>query len=93
MDKDLKAKWLAALRSGKYRQARERLCTADGAMCCLGVLCHIQGADVILLPQEQVPHGTRYAAGIGLTAMQRLASMNDSGKSFPEIADYIQQYF
>jgi hypothetical protein len=43
VDKELKAKWLSALRSGEYKQGRQRLRTHDGAMCCLGVLCEISG--------------------------------------------------
>ena len=33
-------KWIAALRSGKYRQTRGRLNDADG-FCCLGVACDV----------------------------------------------------
>lgn len=33
--------WVAALRSGKYKQGKERLRTEDGGMCCLGVLCDL----------------------------------------------------
>jgi hypothetical protein len=40
MDKDLKAKWIAALRSGKYEQGREYL-RKDDSYCCLGVLCDL----------------------------------------------------
>lgn len=43
MDPELKAKWIKALRSGEYQQAREALrsvTTGDTvAYCCLGVLC------------------------------------------------------
>lgn len=37
MDKELKAKWVAALRSGEYKQTTETLRDGDG-FCCLGVL-------------------------------------------------------
>jgi hypothetical protein len=40
MDKKLKAKWVKALESGKYRRARGQLKT-DSGYCCLGVLCAI----------------------------------------------------
>lgn len=42
MDKDLKVKWLKALRSGKYKQAKFSLHSKhhDG-YCCLGVLCEV----------------------------------------------------
>lgn len=43
MTKTLKTKWLAALRSGKYKQGRCAL-KEDGKFCCLGVLNDIAGA-------------------------------------------------
>lgn len=42
MDKDVKAKWLEALRSGKYEQGAGYLEKA-GCNCCLGVLARVQG--------------------------------------------------
>jgi hypothetical protein len=42
MDPELKAKWVAALRSGQFQQAREALRSRhehEVAYCCLGVLC------------------------------------------------------
>ena len=42
MNPELKAKWLAALRSGEYKQAKSVLNTGD-SFCCLGVLCDISG--------------------------------------------------
>lgn len=41
MDKKLKAKWIKALESKKYKKGVNRLCTQDGMWCCLGVLCDI----------------------------------------------------
>lgn len=48
MDKKLKKAWIAALRSGKYKQATGTLeaTTESGRIkgnCCLGVLCRISG--------------------------------------------------
>lgn len=40
MDEELKEKWIAALRSGKYEQGKEKL-HCDGKFCCLGVLADI----------------------------------------------------
>jgi hypothetical protein len=43
MPKAMKEKWVAALRSGEYRQATGAL-TKDGGFCCLGVLqCVVDG--------------------------------------------------
>lgn len=41
MDKKLKAKWVKALRSGKYKQGKGVLRTADNKFCCLGVLVDV----------------------------------------------------
>ncbi|MDM0024118.1 hypothetical protein [Variovorax saccharolyticus] len=43
MNKEVKAKWVAALRSGKYEQAHGELRGDENAFCCLGVLCEISG--------------------------------------------------
>ena len=42
MNKQIKARWVRALRSGKYKQGKEAL-HQDGQYCCLGVLCDISG--------------------------------------------------
>ena len=41
MNPDVKTKWVAALRSGKYKQVKETLKKRNGGMCCLGVLCEL----------------------------------------------------
>lgn len=40
MNPEVKAQWVAALRSGQYRQAKESL-RKNGNHCCLGVLCDL----------------------------------------------------
>ncbi len=99
---NLKEKWVKALRSGKYSQTTGKLRKPDG-FCCLGVLCDISGkgewedrtdyfsfrgygAHVSNLTPIEL------AAEIGLTSYKEdeLTSMNDRGKSFDEIADWIE---
>ena len=41
MDQEIKAKWLAALRSGEYKQGSGGLRNKNDGFCCLGVLCDI----------------------------------------------------
>jgi hypothetical protein len=41
LPKEIKEKWLTALRSGKYIKTTGKLCQND-KYCCLGVLCDIQ---------------------------------------------------
>lgn len=65
MNKDVKAQWVAALRSGKYGQARETL--RDGnSFCCLGVLCDLseggrwQGIDDLVYSDPTGRNGIKY---------------------------------
>jgi hypothetical protein len=47
MDKKLKAKWVKALRSGKYAQGQTVMFNDNtGAYCCLGVLCEVSGIEM-----------------------------------------------
>ena len=50
MDPQIRARWVAALRSGKYEQGREFLRTEDDRFCCLGVLCELAVADGVIPP-------------------------------------------
>lgn len=45
MNKDPKAKWLAALRSGEYKQVKGVLKSPDGCFCCLGVLTDVYAQE------------------------------------------------
>jgi hypothetical protein len=108
MPKEFGDKWLAALRSGKYKQGRDLLhnLTTDG-YCCLGVL----QMEVCGSVEESAPG--KPAAVPTMEWLQKnniqfyhfhyneprinpdllsssAAAMNDSGKSFYEIADEIE---
>jgi hypothetical protein len=41
MNVEMKQKWVAALRSGNYKQGEGRLRDSRNCYCCLGVLCDI----------------------------------------------------
>lgn len=92
LTKEQKATWVAALRSGDYEQCRGELKNREGAYCCLGV-----AHEVLVGPIE---YGSiAYAAleplvGRSLTREDpagALVYLNDSqGKSFAEIADYVE---
>lgn len=45
MNPELKARWLDALRSGKFKQTRSALAD-NGGHCCLGVLCEIAASEM-----------------------------------------------
>lgn len=90
-----KRKWVRALRSNKYAQGtgqlRER---ALDEYCCLGVACDLVGARThingiplgysssrLLPPELRINHETA----------EHLSNMNDSGKSFAQIANWIEK--
>jgi hypothetical protein len=106
MDKELKEKWVAALRSGDYPQTNGELKNCEG-FCCLGVL-----VDVALGKEAWDNYSSLLYCGneellnedlgedLGITfGMQKtLAGMNDGEgdcsqrSTFAEIADYIEEY-
>lgn len=45
MKRSIARKWAQALESGEYKQATGQLRKADGAMCCLGVLCNLHAQE------------------------------------------------
>jgi hypothetical protein len=89
MDAELKAKWIAALRSGEYPQGRMSLRDGANRHCCLGVLCAVAGRD---LDPAYIDDNYDFAeTALSKPAADDLIAMNDDGKSFAEIADYIEQ--
>jgi hypothetical protein len=103
MKKQLRDEWVKALRSGKYEQTTETL-EADGAYCCLGVLCIVAG---LWIPEDENDldddsgsypelRALRDRCGLGdghaATSLQTiLIKMNDAELlCFDEIADWIE---
>ena len=95
--------WVEALRSGKYRQGKKVLRTANGEMCCLGVLADIAGCkwkrhdNGWLADGEDNSAPSRAMAFVGLIGSEGeteygdpLSYLNDSGAPFSEIADIIE---
>ena len=96
MTPEFKAKWVAALRSGKYQQGRDALRTGD-MFCCLGVACDLIDPDAWERDngygawQELNTDGMDLPF-IGNADAETLSGMNDSGYTFEEIADYIEAH-
>ena len=99
----VKAAWLTALRSGSYIQGRGFLREGD-TFCCLGVLCDLgdksaeswapDGFEAVFTFYEKsqyLPRCVRSAARVSEVVSKRLAEMNDRGKDFDEIADWIEE--
>ncbi len=92
MDPELKAKWIAALRSGEYEQTTGQLHSGIG-YCCLGVLHHVitgsvpdagWGGRLCSMPEEIEP--LRNAGHI-----RTLTNLNDEALlTFPQLADWIE---
>lgn len=106
MEPALKAKWVAALRSGMYQQGRLRLRSLDDKYCCMGVLCEVAG-----IPGEcgrgVYVYGTgehaseailtdRLAKSVGLSTRQvsTLCGLNDGvvfpPQTFSQIAEWVE---
>jgi hypothetical protein len=84
MTPEVKAQWLADLRSGAYKQWRSSLYHED-AFCCLGVLSHRQG--LLDEPTGRYPDKFLHAQ-----TQAQLIKMNDEQcLSFPQIADWIEE--
>jgi len=83
--------WINALRSGEYKQGFGTL-YADGCFCCLGVGANVKGASAEQLKGWcYMPGDTQFQVDLNAEELIGLANMNDTGLTFPEIADYIEQ--
>lgn len=97
MKKEFKAKWIAALRSGEYKQTKGHLHDENG-YCCLGVLCEVtQPEDWNGFHFDGYPNGEEFREFFGLNPREEtvLIHMNDGfeqpQKPFSAIADWIEE--
>jgi hypothetical protein len=89
--------WVAALRSGDYKQGDKVLCNSRGnAFCCLGVLGRLAGMPKARLKGQP---WTKAIADLydtllpddGGEPLQTFATMNDQGYPFSDIAAEIER--
>lgn len=89
----IKDKWVAALRSGEYKQGQNKLVNADGSFCCLGVLCElahkegiVNNKEVIVDEETPLNPGTYYDKAWAYLplSVQDWAGMRSSAGSFFE---------
>ncbi len=110
MKQQIAEKWIAALRSGEYKQTRGNLRQGD-SFCCLGVLCNIHAQEHPEIAAKETnprqylgefkstPAAVREWSGLhgGFGFIYKLnntlATLNDNGKGFVEIADIIEKYW
>ncbi len=103
MDKEIKTKWVEALRSGDYEQGIGYLCR-DGKYCCLGVLAHINGdletsdgrcgvfGNTVYFYEGYLPLTLLRKYGLVPSEAEILIKMNDiGGNQFDTIAVYIEE--
>lgn len=104
MNKEIKQKWLEALKSGKYEQGSGLLRDLNNRFCCLGVLC-----DVLQEPATKcddsylydssaayLPDTVALRAGIpsffsNVRVQEELAAINDTSNSFDPVIEYIEK--
>ncbi len=107
MHAELKQRWVEALRSGEFVQGRMHLLAHSAPdktprYCCLGVLCHLAGEELIQLGGEWVPASLEHRNGVtlqpgsfGLSGeqLEALTGMNDGlpgpSRNFTQIAGWI----
>lgn len=82
MKKEIADKWVAALRSGEYQQAKEWLKTNDG-FCCLGVLCDISGLGT---------WATEPCEGVYAKHLGAVAYCDDDSMDATALSDKVQEW-
>lgn len=104
MNKEIKKRWIEALRSKQYQQGKYQLRTETQDYygyyyCCLGVLTHLYAREKGCSWNEAcdgnkgyLPYNVRVWAGLDLLKNPiNLAKDNDDGKNFDWIADKIER--
>ena len=94
LSREMKRKWVAALRSGKYKQGKHLLYRLNSdSFCCLGVLCHLLGAPKEKLANKGMPVEIGIFSNVDWVVNgYDLADLNDNGYSFANIAARIEKY-
>ncbi len=81
MDKEIAEKWVKALRSGKYEQGKNTLCSIDEKgnkkYCCLGVLNEVLGIEGVLNEEESVLYYDKEEQSLNVKAL-KLAKMEST---------------
>jgi hypothetical protein len=91
MDPKIKAQWVAALRSGEYKQGGGQLHNSiAGEFCCLGVLCDLAVKAEVDVRVQPGAFGTEYDGQTGSlpAAVQEWARLDTPD---PELAPTIDQ--
>jgi hypothetical protein len=100
MNKKIKAKWIAALRGGLYKQGRGELRSKSNRVCPLGVLCDVVDPKGWDKDEHDtwhhrgdycVPYAPKVLKALGTFDFLEIVYLSDSKKwTFNEIADFIE---
>ena len=106
MNQELKDRWVGALRGDDYEQGRKRLRCNDDMYCCLGVLADIHDPSLweeeldgwfyvdmegeLPSDMEELALGQWNDRGTPRDVEGHLIAMNDGGKTFDTIANWIE---
>ena len=89
MKPNIKARWVAALRSGTYAQGKGTLHNeGENTFCCLGVLCDIE--DLINTDTEVLDKDSLHLVGLTATEQDVLAYLNDGGDGILDIDNAVK---
>lgn len=83
MDTEIRDKWMAALRSGEYRQGTGALRNSQtGRYCCLGVLCEIAVKEGVIPPSSVEPDDSSTRSFDGAAAMLPMSVIKWAGMRY-----------
>ena len=83
MKYEVMKKWVAALRSGRYKQGRGALQSSD-SFCCLGVLCHLASEEGVQVHKsdEGIIKGSQLGAQASVKDWAQIADCHSCFTSF-----------
>jgi hypothetical protein len=87
LNQDIKRRWIAALRSGRYKQGRRKLNCNEEQFCCLGVLAEIAVEDGYLVKTPPVSGGAVEYALASDASEPMVCLINDELASWAGLAE------
>lgn len=101
MNRELRDRWIADLRANGDKQGHGLLRTTDEKYCCLGRLYNLLGLKWHMVIDDECYsttcgscthlNGSYLGTDLPQLTQDVLIEMNDSGKTFSEIADWIEE--
>jgi hypothetical protein len=87
----LRLEWLARLRAGKDKQIRGQFEDDKDGVCAVGLAVRILEEHGIASKVLATGYIVRKRFGMSDRMVHKIMVLNDSGKSFPEIADVLEK--